>query len=152
MLTLLGTAALRPAAASPAVVETHTPFSSVFLFNPCIGEFIAIQGFVHTKVHVDTTADKTHFSTEFNWQDMKGVGLTSGATYVVVNAQSVSVNVSAPFPQIITVEQSVHFIRQGEDGTLVLEDDFHVKTKFHFTVNANGVVTVNKNEFTVECR
>jgi hypothetical protein len=151
LLTLLGSAALRPAAASPAVVETREPVTG-FVDNPCTGEFIAIEGFAHYKTHFDTTGDRTHFSFEVNLQDVRGVALPSGATYVLISQVSQSFNVSAPFPAEQTVEISQHLVRQGEDGTLVLEDDLHFKFLFHVTVNANGTMTAEKDEQTVECR
>jgi hypothetical protein len=152
LLTLLGTAALRPAAASPAVVETHVPFSST-TFTSCTGEAIAFEGFLHFKVHVDTTTSgTTHSSVELNWQDVKGVGLLSGASYVLIEQISSSVNASGPFPAELNFEASAHFMRQGEDGTLVLGDDLHIKAFAHLTVNANGIVTVNRFGQTIECR
>jgi hypothetical protein len=153
MLTLLGTATLRPAAASPVtVVETHEPFSSTQI-NPCTGELVAFQGFFHTKEHFDpTSSGTTHVSIEFNLEDVKGVGLTSGAQYIFVQAVSDTLNASGPFPFETTTEASAHMIRQGEDGALVTGDDFYVKVIRHLTINANGVVTADRFELNLDCR
>jgi hypothetical protein len=45
-----------------------------------------------------------------------------------------------------------HFTRLGEGGTLFPDDDLYFRLKQHFTINANGVVTVNRFEITSECR
>jgi hypothetical protein len=56
---------------------------------------------------------------------------------------------SAPFE--ITTERTHNLTRQGEDGALVDGDDYRFHSIFDMTVNANGVVTVNKFDVREEC-
>jgi hypothetical protein len=45
-----------------------------------------------------------------------------------------------------------HYIRQGEDGSLVEDDDFFLWIRLHLTVNATGVPTAERMEFEFDCR
>lgn len=150
VLLLVVTAALAlPAAASGAIVktvETHTPFTAS-RFNPCTAEPLVIAGFLHSRVYFDVDVDgSTHFVLEFNFENMKATSPT-GATYVVKEAVQTHTNAQSDFIPFNTQFNSVeHYVRRGDDGTLVGDDDFYLGFRMHVTVNANGTVSVQRLE------
>jgi hypothetical protein len=151
MMLALGLA-MPAAAVGASVVETHQPFAEVF-DNPCTGESFVAQGFVHTKVRISEGANGSlHYSAETNLQDMKGVSPTTGARYVVHRQVTEHTNADSEFaPFNTSFNFTEHYVRAGEDGSLILEDDFIVYFRFHLTVNANGTATVQRLESDSEC-
>jgi hypothetical protein len=139
--------------AATAVLEKHIPFTDAFA-NPCTGETIMAAGFMHLKVTINQSGSGMVLSgLEVNFQDTKGVTLLTGVRYIVPTESAVhSVEASDGMPMNVTAEEMHQFIRQGADGTLFPEDDFLQHTLIHFTINANGVMTVDKFEFRDECR
>ena len=139
-----------PASKAAAQPTTHLPVPFVG-FNPCTGEAFAGAGFMHVKTTF-TTAPNFHVSVEVNIESAQGTTVT-GVRYVAPFQNSFHQIMDSDFvPANATSEEMMQFIRQGEDGTLVLGDDFYVRTKFHFTVNANGEMTVDNLETTCTCR
>ena len=139
-----------PASKAAAQPTTHLPVPFV-LFNPCTGEAFAGAGFMHVRTTV-TTAPNFHLGVEVNLESAQGTTVT-GVRYVAPFQNSFHQIMDTDFvPANATSEEMLHFIRQGEDGTLVLGDDFYVRTKFHYTVNANGEMTVDNLETTSTCR
>jgi hypothetical protein len=154
-LTLVAVALLMLASvahAATAVLEKHEPFTDSFV-NPCTREPIVVAGFMHLKITINVSRSGVTLSgIEVNFQNTQGVTLT-GATYIVP-AQSAAhvVEASDGMPMNVTAEETHQFIRQNADGTLWLDDDFFSHSLIHMTINANGVVTVNRMEFREECR
>jgi hypothetical protein len=145
---LLVTVALAlPGAASAAIVntvDTHTPFADA-RFNPCTAEPLAITGFFHSRVYFDVGLDgSTHFLLEFNLENMKAT-TAMGATYVVKESIETHTNAQSAFVPFNTEFNFVeHYVRSGENGALVDDDDFYLGFRFHVTVNANGTTTVQR--------
>jgi hypothetical protein len=78
-----------------------------------------------------------------NYQNVSGVGLTSGTTY---RASSVDTfRLKAPFPSDIHSVRSLRLISPGP------EDDLLVMFLFHITVNANGEITAEVEDVSFEC-
>jgi hypothetical protein len=147
--SVLATALLLPTAASGAIVktvETHTPLTDS-RFNPCTGEPLVITGFFHSRVYFDVDLDgSTHFVLEFNLENMKATALT-GATYVVKEGVQTHTNAGSEFVPFNNEFNFVeHYVRRGEDGTLVDGDDFYLGFRTHVTVNANGTTTAQRME------
>jgi hypothetical protein len=134
----------------PVILEHHVPVDFV-LTNMCTGETFTGSGFDHRKVSF-TTFPKFHMTVEENLEDAKGVTAT-GARYVVPAEVSSHQIMDTDFaPANGTTEESVQFIRQAEDGTLILGDDFYFRLKVHATVNAHGDVTVSFLDQTIDCK
>ena len=86
-----------------------------------------------------------HSRFHFNWAGITGTGLTSGDTYVV--------------PQVISNRDYYHQFVEGEGpangtGTLTFQlvskgsgENIRVKGVWHFTTNANGELTIDKDTF-----
>jgi hypothetical protein len=130
------------AGAQPTVV-THSPFFAV-IGNPCTAEAVTLTGFIHTET--DTTGGK--FRIQMNLQDVKGTTV-AGVRYVSKNTVSAIVN-DLPPGSTANGEASNHMVRQAEDGTFPLGDDFMLKARAQFVVNANGVTTVSNFEVTTD--
>lgn len=147
-LSLVVTAVIvLPGAASAAVVktvETHTPITDL-RFNPCTGESLVVTGFFHSQVFFDVGLDgSTHSTFEFNLQNMKATTV-SGATYVVKESIETHTNAQSDFLPFNTEFNSVeHYVRSGENGALIDDDDFYLGFRSHLTVNANGTVTASQ--------
>jgi hypothetical protein len=154
-LMIAGVALLGPtgATAGPAFTTTTPfPFSGS---NPCTGELLEGTGQLHflltsnesgnvpgtgnVQFHLDTTISGLQAVTTFP---------IPGKKYVVINEEGLTDTFDsdvAPFHQ--TVEHTFQLVRSGEDGTIG-GDDFYEKFLAHFTVNANGIVTVD--DFTLD--
>lgn len=137
-------------AAQPTVVDTHTPFSIVTV-NPCTGEAFAASGFFHLKFTLKP-APNFHLSVEENVESVHGI-TTSGVRYVVPQQGAFHLIIDSDFAPVNgTIEEMLQFIRQAEDGTIVMGDDFYVRMKTHVTVNANGDMTVFFDDLMTTCR
>jgi hypothetical protein len=142
LAALVGALTFAAGAGAQATTVTHLPISFA-VTNICTGELVALQGFFHAEVH-QTNSGLMHV--ELNLQDMKGTSLT--AKYVA-NSQS-SATTSVPPGTFENTEMISHMIRQKDDGTFVLGDDFKVKTRVQFVTDHNGVVRVNNIEATTD--
>ncbi len=137
-------------AAAQATVDQHVPFSEAVI-NPCTSELFSGSGFFHIKTVVTFTPN-THFSSELNVEDFKGATAT-GVTYVATEESSFHTIFDTDVaPATQNQEFTEHFIRQGEDGTFIMGDDFYARVRAQLTINANGVVTVDNSEFTITCK
>jgi hypothetical protein len=141
-----------PVGASSAVTAKE-PFSEV-LFNPCTAELFIAEGEIHMKTQESISLDgKLHIALESNLQNVKGVGLTTGARYVVQQVLAEHTNADSDLAPFSTNSNFLeHYIRQGEDGSLVEDDDFFLWIRLHLTVNATGVPTAERMEFEFDCR
>jgi hypothetical protein len=75
---------------------------------------------------------------------------STGARYVESDTDTGSSNASSDFaPFEVTHVETRILTRLGEDGTA---DDFRYYLRFHMTVNANGVPTVDRTQSSIECR
>jgi len=129
------------AALAPPFIDAHVPFTFAD-FNPCTGEAFSGPGFIHMKIYL-TSAPNFHISIEENLEDVKGVTLT-GVRYVVPEQTSEQLIADQDFaPASVTFEETEQFVRQAEDGTLIMGDDFYLRMMFHSTVNANGDATAS---------
>ena len=106
----------------------------------CTGEVVEISGTIHVVNQIQ--ADGSVMG-HFNYQDVTGLGLTSGDTYRVSAVDNI--RLSAPFPSSITSVQSFHLISRGSGGNLL------VQVSYHITVNGNGQVQAFIEELSMQC-
>jgi hypothetical protein len=134
----------------PIILDNHVPISFEAI-NPCTGELVSASGFLHLKFSI-TEDPNFHTSAESNVESAQGVTIT-GVRYVALEPQSSHVIIDSDFaPANGTGEHTLQLIRQAEDGTLILGDDFYLRIKAHVTINADGNVTVEFLDQTIECR
>lgn len=108
--------------------------------NECNGEQVELSGVIHLVSH--SLPDGSVLG-HFNYQNVTGIGLSTGIQYRVSAVDQV--RLEAPFPSSI---QSVRHFRLLAQGT---GDDVLVDAIFHITVNANGEVTAEIEELTTRC-
>jgi hypothetical protein len=131
---------------SRAVVvnDTRTPVSGT-VFNPCNGEPVPFQGYIHSTFRLEfDNGGGIHVGSHFNAQGITGVGAISGATYTGNQADNDQFN--AKYGEEETFETHFSEIAHGPVPNFVLFEVAHV------TVNANGTVTVFFDNFRSECQ
>ena len=106
-------------------------------------EDIHVQGSFTIKT--TTVLDRNggaHSRFHFNWAGITGTGLTSGDTYVVPQTQSnTDYYHQGGFPANGTGTLTFQLVSKGSG------ENVRVKGVWHFTLNANGELTVDKNTF-----
>jgi len=144
---------------STASADTGVTFEQRVAFagfetNACTGEEFYATGYFHIKTHQSVSLDgRLNTTTEFNFEDIKGIALVTGATYIEAAETSSSWQRDFDFvPQSSTYEDDVVMNRLGENGTFVLGDDLYQKVLMHYTVNANGTLTANQFDIDLRCR
>jgi hypothetical protein len=138
-----------PGNADPAfsmMTRTDIPIAGL-LYNPCGDEYVAVKGTVH-QVLTSTANHAWNRSRLFtSYQDLSGVGLTSGAVYRVggISHQSQSVSFGF-FPRDYTTLDTFKLIPQGGGDSLLLHQNTHV------TIHPDGRVTATVDNARVECK
>lgn len=139
-LTLLFALCLSSGAAS-ALGATSTDMPVHFLRSAdCTGEEVEISGTIHMMNQIQ--ADGSVIG-HFNYQNVSGIGLTSGNAYRVSAVDHV--RLSAPFPSSISSVQSFRLISQGSESNLL------VSVLYHITVNASGEMTASLDNLNMQC-
>ena len=113
-------------------------------FSQCAGEELHFSGEFHINIHTVIDA-KGGFHSVFiaNDHSISGVGLTTGIKYHEVGATTEVFNVSGDFaPQEGTGTFTLNYIGQGPGNNAIN------RFQFHYTINANGVTTVEFVNFT----
>jgi hypothetical protein len=119
------------------------------LFVPCgaggAGEDVHLAGKVNQVFHV--TLDNTggaHVKLHSSDQGISGTGLTTGDKYQRTGATNSQFNTKVGEEHTITL--IINFISQGN------ENNFLAHVTEHVTVNANGIVTAEVLNISVECK
>ena len=137
-LTLL---VLSPVSSALAASATSDQLPIYFLRSAdCTNEVVEISGTIHM---VNQTQADGSVIGHFNYQNVRGLGLTSGNIYQVSAIDDI--RLSAPFPSSITSVQSFHLISRGSESNLLVE------VLYHITVNANGEVTASIDDLNMQC-
>jgi hypothetical protein len=129
------------ASAGPAVSQT-----TVFAYegmNPCTAEPITGTGTLHFLLSENLSTSGTlqsHLETRLD--GLQAVGVLTGKKYVVQDTFDDEFVFGGASEE--TFDVVVHYVRVGEDGTLVLGDDFYEYMRTHITANDNGVVTASR--------
>ena len=123
-----------------AATSTTIPLD-VIRSGDCTGEDVELSGTIH--LVSQTQRDGSEVG-HFNYQNVSGVGLTSGTTYRASTVDTF--RLEAPFPSDIHSVRSLHLIGQGT------EDNLLVKFFFHITVDANGEIRASIDDVSIQCR
>ncbi len=150
LVTLL---AVAPASAEAIVTREEIEASIDDIFSaPCPDtdvEDIHVQGTytIKTKTVLDGNGG-FHFSTHWNWANFTGTGLTSGDTYVVTQTFSHNEHVSSLENDVetYTLIFRFHLVSKGSGESI------QIKGVNHYTINANGELTVDKATFSIVCK
>jgi hypothetical protein len=127
---------------NPTTTHTRTSLSANLL-NPCNGEFVATQAEQLMVFHVTHDADGgLHVHVTTNIQGT-GTGLTTGAKYQLSAVATANFNSNGATEQNLWQD----FVFNGQGSV----PNFLVQEEEHFTINANGDVTVDHEQFFTKC-
>jgi hypothetical protein len=135
---ITGLVAPSGAVAGPAA-STTSPITYAGL-NSCTGEAFTGTGTLHFLTTENLSASgviESHLNVRVD--GLQAVTLT-GKKYVVQDSLNHEFVIHGAGAED-TFDVTAHFVRVGEDGTLVLGDDFYEYFRAHITANANGMVT-----------
>ena len=132
-----------PAALGQAIVS-DTPFTGQPAMNTCNADAISVSGTLHTETTFSTNPNGFIHSSFNSTLKGTGVGLPSGANYVLNEIQHAEVN-SKTVAQEQFFSTKMKLIAQGPYPNLTL------RTTTHLVVNANGTVTVSTSGFQTSC-
>lgn len=135
-------------AAQPAVLENdRIPFSQL-AFVPCAadgaGELVLIEGTLHVLITETVNGNNASFKFHFQPQGATGTGLTTGDTYHATGVTQEHVTLGPGLTD--TFVNNFRIIGQGPNNNLLIHQTIHI------TINANGVVTAEVVNTSVECR
>jgi hypothetical protein len=140
------------AAAGPAVTET---FATPYTFDdPCTGEVFEGTGTTHFVMSESLSTTGAIWShVEVRIDGLQAVGLTSQKRYIAQDTFDHEFVFTRASEETFNI--TAHFVRVGEDGTLLLGDDFYAYLRAHITADANGMVTafrIDTNDDTPPCQ
>ncbi len=147
ILGLIGATAALALAASAAGVSTSTPFTQPF-FNPCTGETLVATGTLTFREELTVGIDgRTHERSHMSFHGTSATAPVSGRKYVVQEQTIEGTNSDLDgAPSTTHFKIKVHWVRTGETGALIDDDDFYDWWHIHLTINSNGVPTSLKIE------
>jgi hypothetical protein len=135
-----------------AVTENDkTPYTmtvSVPCANDGAGETVELTG----ELHILTTFTEDggggiHMKMHYQPQAVHGVGLTTGDKYNAVGVTQETHNIAFDgFPYEDTYVNNFRIIGQGKGNNYLVHETWHV------TINANGEVTAEVDNYSVECK
>jgi hypothetical protein len=138
-------------ASAYAAAQTSTTVEKIpvdfNLFIPCVGEEVHLTGRLHLLIHVTLdNAGGAHVKLQENNQGVSGTGLTTGDKYQSTGASNSVFQFHTKVGDEQTFVFSFNFIGQGNGNKLLV----HVTQ--HVTVNANGIVTAEVENISIECK
>ena len=134
-------------AQTPAlVIDQHVDFPGPFdLVNQCTGETVTVTGNIGIDMHIVINANTMTYS-EHQQGHLVGTG-SLGNNYITNLNENVTLN-GIPFgPGLFIIEDITIFRMVSTNGA----PNFTVRRNAHLTVDANGVVTVDRVDFEVLC-
>jgi hypothetical protein len=135
------------AAQSEVIVNDSQPFSLVD-FVPCAnggaGELVLVTGNLHTLVTETVTNNTVSFKVHFQPQGADGVGLTTGDSYHATGVTQEHISLGPALND--TFVNNFRIIGQGPDNNLLVHQTIHL------TINANGDLTAEILNESIECR
>jgi hypothetical protein len=151
-LSLVALLLLSSALPTYAAVDTNMSFPvTISFFIPCAvggaGEVVTLNGNLH--VLISTTVNANHISSDMHFQPqgISGVGSVSGDKYQATSITRFSFEADvAGFPFNTTSVNNFKIIGQQSGNNFLVHENFHL------TVNADGTVTANIDNFSVECK
>jgi hypothetical protein len=144
-LALVGMVVQTPTHAA-VVVNTQVPFTLI-VASTCQPEIVTLTGSIHIlqTSEVDSNGG-THFKSQFQSQGISGVSMLTGIKYQGMRLnQTHTIDHSTPALET-TIQNDIRIIGQGPGNNLLL----HIT--MHMTINANGEVTANVVNTSIECR
>jgi hypothetical protein len=139
VIALLVAALVTSTGTTAATVSQTIPFTYEGS-NPCAAfELFAGTGTLHTTaIDNASTSGTVRYYLSSRIDGLQAVTV-AGKKYVVQDVFYHQFVISGATED--TFDITAHYVRAGEDGTLVAGDDFYEYMRFHITANAQGLVT-----------
>jgi len=137
--------------ANAAVQANDTTEINLTVFIPCAaggaGESVDLTGPLHTLITFTINGNNVSGFFHFQPQDISGTGETTGAKYQATGVTQESFKNSLQNGQANeTFVNNFRIIGQGPGN------NFLVHETLHFTINADGAVTVSHDNFSADCK
>ena len=133
------------AAATTATFQQKVPVT-LNVFLDCTGEMVEVSGNLHEVIHQTINGKRVTFTSHYQPMGLQGYGTVSGSMY---NATGVTRQVHSfsltGAQQTFTFVNRFHFVGTGGAAS------FYIKQTSHFTVNANGELTSQVDNFDATC-
>ena len=139
------------APANAAVQVNDKTDISLSIFVPCAaggaGEVVDLSGPLHTLISFTINGNNVSGYFHFQPQGISGTGETTGDKYQATGVTQQSFKSSLQNGQAsFTFVNNFRIIGQGPGN------NFLVHETLHFTINANGTLTVSHDNFSVDCK
>ena len=137
--------------ANAAVQENDTTEINLSIFIPCAaggaGETVDLTGPLHTLITFTINGSTVSGFFQFQPQGISGTGETTGAKYQATGVTQESFKSSLQNGQVNeTFVNNFRIIGQGPGNNFIVHETLH------FTINANGAVTVSHDNFSADCK
>lgn len=124
---------------------------SLSVFIPCAaggaGEIVDLSGPLHTLITFTITGNKVISDMHFQPQGISGTGETTGDKYQATGITRFGATTYLQSGQAVeTFVNNFRIIGQGSGNNFLVHENARV------TFNADGTVTVNHDNFSVECK
>jgi hypothetical protein len=154
MMIIIATVALAAFMAGPALAAVTTNESVPFnltVFVPCAnggaGESVVLSGSLHVLATATINGNNVSSSTHTQPQGVSGLGLTTGDKYRATGVTRYDTNFdNVDFPIVTTYVNNFRIIGQGPGN------NFTVHQTIHMTINANGDVTADVDNYKIDCK
>lgn len=154
VLAMLGL--LQPNSVSSQAITSTTNLSipiALAVFIPCanggVGESVLLAGELHVLFTTTiSSSGRVTIREHFQPQGISGVGETIGDRYQAtgVTKQKVTFDGITGFPFNTTFVNNFRIIGQGPENNYLVHENIHV------TINANGDLTAEVDNLTIECK
>ena len=150
-ICLVAVLAILTAPANAAVVVNDRTDINLTIFVPCaaggVGEIVDLSGPLHTLISFTINGNNVSGYFHFQPQGISGTGETTGAKYQGTGVTQESFKASLQNGQFnFTFINNFRIIGQGPGN------NFLVHETLHFTINADGTVTVFHDNFSIDCK
>lgn len=133
------------AAATTTIAVLHIPVSPPPQVNPCNGDLVFLYG---EATGVQQTVTKPDGSSLYKvvsrWAALRGTGVPSGTEYVATGGAVLVLRDLGPGESTHTVAKNRYITNDGSSNGLV-------SYLMHVATNANGEVTVDISDISIEC-
>ena len=139
------------APANSAVQVNNSTDISLSIFVPCAaggaGEIVDVSGPLHTLITFTINGNEAGGYLHFQPQGISGTGETTGDKYQATGVTRTSFSMSVQNGQAnTTFVNNFRIIGQGPGNNFLVHETAHI------TINANGTVTVNHDNLSIDCK
>jgi hypothetical protein len=136
-------------AAQPFNIQDNYDLSSLVLYDECTGENVHLSGTAHNVIHgVYNNNNKATFDFHWNLQGVKGVGETTGNTYVVT--ENYKDEESYKYENNLLTVTVMDSFKMNTAGSA---NNFYITFAVAYTYDfLTGTFTVKRDKFDSGCR